>query len=100
MTQIVVNKCYGGFGLSDKAVKRYCEIKGLTVYPEQGDFGLTTYWLAPPNNRTLSLEGEDWHRASMEERVAANKKYDEQTIYARNLDRDDAVVNRHIDIIF
>lgn len=26
--KVVLNKCYGGFGLSPKAVKRYAEIKG------------------------------------------------------------------------
>ena len=31
MTKIVFNACYGGFGLSDKAVARYWEIKGLPV---------------------------------------------------------------------
>jgi len=32
MTKIVYNACYGGFGLSDEAMMRYCEIKGI---PEQ-----------------------------------------------------------------
>jgi hypothetical protein len=28
MVRIVYNTCYGGYGLSDKAIKRYWEIKG------------------------------------------------------------------------
>ena len=28
MTKIVYNACYGGFGLSDKAINRYWELKG------------------------------------------------------------------------
>ena len=32
MPKIVVNKCYGGFGLSHKATLRYLELKGLTPY--------------------------------------------------------------------
>ena len=32
MTKIVYNGCYGGFGLSDKAVARYWELKGLPVH--------------------------------------------------------------------
>lgn len=31
--RVVINKCYGGFGLSHKAVMRYAELKGLTPYP-------------------------------------------------------------------
>ena len=33
MTKIVYNACYGGFSLSEKAIKRYWELKGET-YPE------------------------------------------------------------------
>jgi len=32
VTKIVYNDCYGGFGLSDKAVARYWELKGLPVH--------------------------------------------------------------------
>jgi len=31
--KVVINKCYGGFGLSHKAVMRYAELKGMTLYP-------------------------------------------------------------------
>lgn len=31
--EIVINKCFGGFGLSMKAIKRYCELKGFKIYP-------------------------------------------------------------------
>jgi hypothetical protein len=30
--KIVINKCFGGFGLSYKAVMRYAEIKGIRLY--------------------------------------------------------------------
>lgn len=30
--KIVVNKCFGGFGLSNKATKRYLELKGKECY--------------------------------------------------------------------
>lgn len=30
---IVVNKCYGGFGLSHEAVMKYAEKKGMKLYP-------------------------------------------------------------------
>ncbi len=31
MPKIVVNACFGGFGLSDDAIKRYAEIKGIEL---------------------------------------------------------------------
>jgi hypothetical protein len=36
MTKIVYNACFGGFGLSDAAMKRYAELKGWTYYENQG----------------------------------------------------------------
>jgi hypothetical protein len=30
--EVIINRCYGGFGLSLKAQKRYCEAKGKNVY--------------------------------------------------------------------
>ena len=50
MAKIVYNACYGGFGLSDKALLRYAEIKGITLWPE-GDRHSITYFLVPPEQR-------------------------------------------------
>jgi hypothetical protein len=36
MTKIVYNSCFGGFGLSEKAMARYAELKGWTVHDETG----------------------------------------------------------------
>jgi len=32
MRKVVVNKCYGGFGLSMEALKMYYELKGITAF--------------------------------------------------------------------
>ncbi|CAB5220828.1 hypothetical protein UFOVP245_33 [uncultured Caudovirales phage] len=32
MAKVVYNTCYGGYGLSDLAIKRYAELKGLSIY--------------------------------------------------------------------
>ena len=34
---IVINACFGGFRLSDVAMERYCEIKGIAEYAEYED---------------------------------------------------------------
>ena len=31
--KVVINKCYGGFGLSHAAVMRYAELSGFKLYP-------------------------------------------------------------------
>lgn len=35
MTKVVINRCYGGFGLSDDAVERYAQLKGINLGPRQ-----------------------------------------------------------------
>jgi hypothetical protein len=38
MVKIVLNGCYGGFGLSREAVERYAEIKGWSVDTDEYDY--------------------------------------------------------------
>lgn len=56
MTKVVVNGCYGGFGLSDAAVARYAEIAGIALYPRQ-DMGFTAWYRVPPEEYDAI---EDW----------------------------------------
>ena len=53
MSKIVINRCFGGFGLSHEATLRYAEIKGIKVYPEteKNTLGFPPYWLDPPESR-------------------------------------------------
>lgn len=52
MTKIVYNACFGGFSLSDKAICRYAELKGLTLYPEPlGYFNMSNYYTEPPGEK-------------------------------------------------
>jgi len=46
MTKIVYNACYGGFGLSNKAIQRYSDLAGLGLIEEWD------HWELP--------NGEDW----------------------------------------
>lgn len=58
MNKIVYNNCYGGFNLSDKAIQRYCEIKGIKVYPENWA-GLKLYWLSEPSGDKVKDGGRE-----------------------------------------
>jgi len=43
--QIVINRCYGGFGLSHEAVMRYAELKGINlVFQKKDVFDLVHYY--------------------------------------------------------
>jgi hypothetical protein len=89
--KIIINNCFGGFGLSHEAVMRYFEIKGITVYPEKSKDGWEhwTYWITKPEDRLESKEGEAFYKMPIEERAAYNKMHSEQTIYEREIARDD-----------
>jgi len=91
--KVVINRCFGGFGLSKEACQRYWDIKGQQVWIEDDtkfkSFGLFTVWLVPPEDRLESKEGEAFYSMSMEERKSYNEKHSEQTWYYRDVDRND-----------
>jgi hypothetical protein len=43
MTEVVVNRCFGGFGLSHKAVMRYADLKGMKLFVELDDITKQVY---------------------------------------------------------
>lgn len=86
--KVVINRCYGGFGLSGAAVAVYAERKGFILYPEtKGSLNLTTYWKVPPEQRVKDYE--NWFEMTIEERQAYNAAYTEQTLNERDIPRDD-----------
>lgn len=93
MTKVVYNACYGGFGLSREACKRYWELQGKEVWIENGDFmGMFTVWLVPPEERITLVGAKNWSSMSLTERLAYNKKHSEQTWYDHNVDRHDPIL--------
>lgn len=87
MTKIVYNATYGGFGLSDAAIRRYAELKGWALWVDPGKFGLDIYWKVPPEERPV--EPEPWGSAPLAERQAYNKDYDTKTLTDRTIPRTD-----------
>jgi len=98
--RIVINDCYGGFGLSNEAVLRYLELSGIPVWNEAGTSVLRgfKYWLVPPGpERMTDVSSEDWHNMSMQERQAHNQKYDSQIFNERDIARDDPYLVQVVD---
>ena len=94
MARVVYNNCYGGFGLSKEACQRYWDIKGQQVWIEQDtqfkSSDMFTVWLVPPGERpTRPTKNKDFYSMTMDERVAYNKAYSEQTWYYMNVSRHD-----------
>lgn len=89
--KVVINSCYGGFGISHEGMMRYFEIKGQQVWPEKDKDWMKsyTYWTVSPENRPESKEGDAFYEMSMEDRRAYNKAHSENTIYCRDIARTD-----------
>ena len=87
MTKIVYNACFGGFGLSDEAVLRYAEIKGITLYVVKEKF-FTQFYLCPPEEYER-LYAEDSRKLFSSDRYEkSNAKYFSPT----EIPRDDPVL--------
>lgn len=87
MRKIVINICYGGFGLSDEAVYAYARRKGLKLYPEDIGHGLMMWYTKPKEERPVPLE--NWYMQPLEVRQAFNKAEGEACINTSGIPRDD-----------
>ena len=92
MPKVVINACFGGFGLSKEACQRFWDIKGQQVWIEDDikfkSMGLFTVWLVPPEERIESKE-EEFYQMSMDERKEYNEEYSSQTWHYHEVARDD-----------
>ncbi len=52
MAEIVVNRRFSGFGLSEKAMLAYAARKGITLFPKR-DGLITTYWTCEPDKAKM-----------------------------------------------
>lgn len=91
--KIVINTCYGGYGLSCAAMMEYCRRKELKVYPEVHDKwdNIITYWLVPEGER-VDIDSTKWIELSDEERIKRNKEYEKQSIHYHSIPRNDPVL--------
>lgn len=67
--KVVINSCYGGFGLSDDAIKLYGELKGLNLISHAGEYS--------------ELTGLDWYVDEVKE---------ENYFCYRDIERDDPLL--------
>lgn len=60
MKKVVINRCYGGFGLSDEAIELYGKLKGLTLVKEKGEY--------------FNLCGYTWYKDEVKEENFFNER--------------------------
>src|SRR3990167_8169783 len=107
---IVINRCYGGFSLSKRAVARLAELQGRKVYffrllgsDDDGDSWVRTTmsdgrrWRAVDTddlskvNKILSSPS-NWNSMTMEEKTAHNTLYNKHVFETRPDKRDDPLL--------
>lgn len=94
--KIIINRCYGGFSLSEKGLYKYAKLRGMKLYPQEGEYSHKTYWTVPPSKWLKEI---DWLSASLEERKKYNEKYNSLTIYDRDIKRDDPLLVKVVEIL-
>lgn len=105
--KIVINKCYGGFGLSARGTARLAELQGracyfyrtvnhdfnryerITVEQAEKQFIFFAYDVPDATSTLLGQHNEDWHRLPLDERQARNAEYRTHTIDPSDLPRHD-----------
>lgn len=108
--RVVINRCYGGFSLSKKAVKRLAELQGRKCYFFTHDFALkakglsgyvptteeTTgrdlFWTAFDIQNPDEVMKGDWHSMTSEEKDAHNSLYGKHHLSNRPDDRSDPLM--------
>jgi len=93
---VVINKQHGGFGLSQLAIQRYLEIKGLQFWSEKNkrfdSLVGPRYWLVPKDQRLDDPDATMWQSMTLAERQQHNQLYSQQVFCDRDLARDDPVL--------
>lgn len=50
MQKIVINNCYGGFGLSHDAMMLYAHLSGIVLVTKESEYGFTHYYVDEVND--------------------------------------------------
>lgn len=84
MRKVVINMCFGGFGLSHKATMRYAEIKGIKLYPYFSDITKEIY------GREAQIGNDTFCHSYLKSPVTAGKSGDHWS--DREIERDDPML--------
>lgn len=86
--KIVINNCFGGFGLSEKAMRAYFAKKGRNVFKSVDGLS-TTYFDAPVPKEFELPEGELFMRRGHPEYERYHSWYEDHVLSDRDIPRDD-----------
>lgn len=111
--KVAINKCYGGFGLSPRAVARLAELQGRKCYfsrsaliggklatipatieeiEKEGRMSFFQAYDVPVEEHPEDVSGAKWHALPDEEKETHNNWYRYHSIETRPSDRSDALL--------
>lgn len=102
--KVVINKCYGGFGLSPKAIARLAELRGQKAYffklhhteeyqPLDPDKIKGIFWTAfNTPTPTARIGAVPWSAMSQSQRDEYTEKYEAEEIYDCRYSRNDPLL--------
>jgi len=103
--RVVVNRCFGGFSLSAKAVKRLAELQGRKCFffkcdvknsyytpIESDEDGICSTAFDIPNPNEVLRSKKNWMDMTIEERIEQNKLYDKHELTSRPENRADPLL--------
>lgn len=87
--KVVINKCFGGFGLSDAGTRAYWERKGKQVFAVGASQLFTLYFDAPLPPEFALTEGGSFMRRDHPEYENYDKWYSAHSLYDKDIARND-----------
>lgn len=89
MTKVVINICYGGFGLSIEALQLWAHLQGKQTWVTKDKYGFESVTTVPPDQLHVPSEGSDWAQLTDAEKAASNDLYNAQKVSPYQIARDD-----------
>lgn len=122
--KVVINSCYGGFNLSVKGIKKYCDLSGTPCFffnragylglyrpyasltfeeaqeeEKKGILSFPACFKVPNPQEHILHDDKKWREMSLEERKEHKESYSKIDIDDRNIPRDDPFLVRVVELL-
>ena len=87
MRKVILNKCYGGFDVSDKGYQLYAKKKGLNLYRYESHY--YNYKLMHKKTKKTGIDIKYFTKDFGEQFEYSNEYYDKYNLYLNNSYRED-----------